>query len=48
MRVELDVSACAMAAAPISSILLQDRFNVVRVELDLSACAMAVIPVSSI
>ena len=33
-------SACAMAAAPLSSILLPDRSNVVSVEFDLRACAI--------
>ena len=48
MREELDKNACAMAVAPLSPILLEDRSNVVREELNESACAMAVAPLSPI
>ena len=48
MRVELDESACAMAATPVSPMWLEDRFNSVRIELDESACAMDAAVVSLI
>ena len=48
MREELDESAWAIDAAPVSPILFKDKFNEVREELDESARTMAVAPVSPI
>ena len=48
VREELDESACAMDAAPLSPIRLWDNFNVVREELNDKVRAMAAAPVSFI